>query len=80
MGRQKSQYGEQNTCMYVRYVLKEFLCLFPGDQNVKVVKNNTFFQMSGILKFGFQKKRKQLHFSKEHYLNYTKKNTILHFP
>ena len=38
--------------------------------------------MSAILKFDFKKKkkkkRKQLHFSKENYLNYTKKDTILH--
>ena len=33
--------------------------------------------MRVILKFDFQK-RKQLHFSEENYLNYTKKDTILH--
>ena len=33
--------------------------------------------MSAILKFDFQK-RKQLRFSEVYYLNYTKKNTILH--
>ena len=33
--------------------------------------------MSAILKFDFQK-RKQLHFSEENYLNYTKKDQILH--
>ena len=32
--------------------------------------------MSAILKFDFQKKNK--HFSEENYLNYTKKETILH--
>ena len=32
--------------------------------------------MSAILKFDFQE-RKQLHFSGENYLNYTKKDTIL---
>ena len=33
--------------------------------------------MSAILKFDFQK-RKQLHFSEVNYLNYTKKDPILH--
>ena len=33
--------------------------------------------MSAILKFDFQK-RKQLHFSEEDYLNYRKKDKILH--
>ena len=33
--------------------------------------------MSTILKFDFQK-RKQLHFSEVNYLNYTKKDPILH--
>ena len=33
--------------------------------------------MSAILKFDFQK-RKQLYFSEENYLNYTKKDTVLH--
>ena len=32
--------------------------------------------MSAILKFDFQ--REQLHFSEENYLNYTKKDPILH--
>ena len=34
--------------------------------------------MSAILKFDFQKKRKQLRFSEVNYLNYTKKDQILH--
>ena len=33
--------------------------------------------MNAILKFDFLK-RKQFHFSEENYLNYTKKDTILH--
>ena len=35
------------------------------------------FQMSAILKFDFQK-REQLRFSELNYLNYTKKDPILH--
>ena len=34
--------------------------------------------MSAILKFDFPKKRKQLRFSEVNYLNYTKKDPILH--
>ena len=49
----------------------------------KKCENNPFFQMCAILKFDFQK-RKQLHFSEENYLNYTKKTQFcmwhLHFP
>ena len=41
----------------------------------KVGQKWPFFQMSTILKFDFQK-RKQLHFSEEKYLNYTKKNNF----
>ena len=36
-----------------------------------------FFQMSAILKFDLQK-RKQLRFSEVNYLNFTKKDPILH--
>ena len=31
LGRQKSQYGEQNTGIKVGYVLRIFLVFFPGD-------------------------------------------------
>ena len=34
--------------------------------------------MSAILKFDFQKKKKKLRFSEVNYLNYTKKDPILH--
>ena len=37
----------------------------------------SFFQMNAILKFDFQKK-KQLRFPEVNYLNYTKKDPILH--
>ena len=61
--------------MYVSgiYAVVSFPCIL---KNVKrKSKIAFFFQMSAILKFDFQK-RKQLHFAKENYLNYTKRHNF----
>ena len=54
----KSQYGEQNTCMYVSEICAEgiFVTLPWWQKNVKSRSKIAFFlQMSAILKFDFQK-------------------------
>ena len=66
--------------MYVSKICAEgILVTFPWWlKNVKSrSKIALFFQMSAILKFDFQE-RKQLHFSELNYLNFTKKDPILH--
>ena len=66
--------------MYVSEVCAEgiFATFLWWIKNVKSrPKTTLFFQMSTILKFAFQK-RKQLRFSEVKYLNYTKKDPILH--
>ena len=71
--KEKSQKDELNTCIYVRYVPKVFLCLSLVTKNCETqVKSNPPFQMSTILKFVFQK-WKQLRFSEENYLHFTLK-------
>ena len=42
----------------------------------KVGQKIALFQMSAILKFDFQKKKRQLHFSEENYINYTKRHNF----
>ena len=76
--RQKSQYYiEWAKYIYVCKwdVLKEFLSFPWWLKNVKSRSKYTFSWMSAILKSDFQK-RKQVHFSEENDLNYTKRHNF----
>ena len=55
--KQRSQWGEQNTCMYVSEICAEGIFVtFPWLlKNVKSRSKIALFQMSAILKFDFQK-------------------------
>ena len=66
-------------CMYVFEICAEVIFVtFPWWlENVKSRSKIALFSMSAILKFDFQK-REQLRFSEVTYLNYTKKDPILH--
>ena len=79
LAKEVNRVSKIRVCMCLRYVLKEFFVTFPWYvENVKSrSKIAFFFQMSAILKFDFQK-REQLRFSEVNYLNYTKKDPILH--
>ena len=55
---------------------KKKLCVFPGDlKNVKRRSKIAFFRMSAVTKSVFQK-WKQLHFSDENDLSYTKERHL----
>ena len=66
-------------CMFVSGICAEgIFCAFSlVTKNVKSRSKIAlfFFQMHTILKFDFQK-RKQLHFTEENYLYYTKKTPL----
>ena len=65
----KGQLGEQKTCIYVSEICPEEILLFFSLVTESKIAP---FQVSAILKFDFRK-RKQIHFLEENYLNYKKK-------
>ena len=73
--RQKSQWDEQNTCMYVSEICAEgiFCNFLLVTKNVKSRSNIAlFFKWAPFWNF-ISKKRKQLRFSEVNYLKYTKR-------
>ena len=87
---QKSQYGEQNMCMYVSEIYAEGIFVFFFPRWLKNVKSRSkitfFFSNERHFEIWFpKKKQKQLNFSEENDLNYTKETNFayvwhLHFP